>query len=101
MRPSEHHFDAAADAPIEHVEIRFQYLPAVADEGPSHSSGGTPGQPASVEWIDVSVKVGGIWHHDTPVWLAQAIFEQHEDDLLDHARDEQQHIAEYRNRRAA
>ena len=82
MRAVEHYFDAASDAPLEHVEIRFQYVPATPDEGPSYASGGTPGEPASVEWIEVSVKAGGVWHHDTPVWLAQAIFDQHQEDCL-------------------
>jgi hypothetical protein len=100
-RYSDHRYDAPADAPFEQIEIQFRYWPGTPDEGPSYSSGGTPGEPASVEWTTISVKCGGVWHHDLPAWLSEQIAKQHDDDLFDQARSDREMVSAYRARRIA
>ena len=96
-----HTFIADADAPLDRVQIDYHYHPGTLAEGPSYSSGGTPGEPATVEWTAVSVEVDGVWRRDVPTWLAERIARDHDDDLFDHARSELDLIAGYHRRRAA
>lgn len=96
-----HTFACDADAPFDRFQIDFCYHPGTPDEGPSYASGGTPGEPASVEWTAVSAEVDGVWHRDLPDWLADRIARDHEDDLFDRARQDLDVVAAFHRRRAA